>query len=387
MRVLVIGGTGQSGPLIVRGLVDAGHEVVIMHSGQHEPPLPPIEHIHTDVHFKEPLNAALAGRQFDLVISMYGRAQLIADALVGKTGHLVSISGTRYYYTNPRDPRWGAHGPCAASETSPMSDDAGLDRLGYRINQTEQALMDHHRGDDFAVTILRYPAVYGPGSVFAGDWSFIRRILDGREFLLMPDGGLGLRSRLYTDNAAQAVLLTVEKNEIARGQIYHVADEPPELTIGQTVTALATALDREIELVNCPGWLGHRIYGSQVNFHRLLDTSKIREELGYKDRVDSSEALRRTALWWRDNQPASGSDSERAVGDRFDYAMEDELAGAVKAAETKLAKIAHQPMVEGHPFRHPRKEGEQKWNADSGSKLMNARFAYPFPMWMPDELA
>ena len=118
MRVLVVGGTGQSGPLIVQDLVEAGHEVVIMHSGQHEPPnLPPVEHIHTDVHFAEPLAEALQGREFDMAISMYGRAQLIADALVGKIGHLISISGSRYLYSDPNDPRWGPLGPVAATES------------------------------------------------------------------------------------------------------------------------------------------------------------------------------------------------------------------------------------------------------------------------------
>jgi len=384
MRILVIGGTGQSGPLVVRGLVDAGHEVAIMHSGRHEPPLPPIEHIHTDVHFAEPLRAALAGREFDLVLSMYGRAQVIADALVGKTGHLVSISGTRYYYAQPRDPRWGPHGPLAATETSPFSDDAGIDRLGSRIAETERALMAHHEARHFDVTILRFPAIYGPGSVFAGDWSFIRRMLDGRSALLVPDGGLGLRSRLFTDNAAHAVLLLVAQLGRAGGQTYHVADEPPELTIGQTITALAKGLGREIELVNCPGWLGHRLYGSQTNFHRLLDTSKFREEIGHPGLVKSDEALRRTADWWRDNPLERGGEEERKIGDKFDYAMEDELITTLKAGETRLAQIADSPIVESHVFRHPRHAGETSWNAATGARLMNARFTYPHPMWMPD---
>ena len=48
-RVLVIGGTGPTGIPLVRGLVDAGHDVTILHRGQHEraetpaagPPPPP----------------------------------------------------------------------------------------------------------------------------------------------------------------------------------------------------------------------------------------------------------------------------------------------------------------------------------------------------------
>ncbi|MFD2780555.1 hypothetical protein ACFS32_04775 [Novosphingobium pokkalii] len=61
MDVLVIGGTGQTGPLVIQGLVDRGHAVTILHSGRHEPPLPPIEHIHADVHFAETLAPVLEG--------------------------------------------------------------------------------------------------------------------------------------------------------------------------------------------------------------------------------------------------------------------------------------------------------------------------------------
>ena len=47
MRVLVIGGTGITGPHVVRRLVEMGHEVTIFHRGQHEADLPPeVRHIH-----------------------------------------------------------------------------------------------------------------------------------------------------------------------------------------------------------------------------------------------------------------------------------------------------------------------------------------------------
>ena len=36
MDILVIGGTGPSGPLIVNGLVERGHSVTILHTGRHE---------------------------------------------------------------------------------------------------------------------------------------------------------------------------------------------------------------------------------------------------------------------------------------------------------------------------------------------------------------
>lgn len=379
MDVLVIGGTGQTGPLVIQGLVDRGHAVTILHSGRHEPPLPPIEHIHADVHFVETLAPVLEGRRFDAAICMYGRAQIIADALKGKIGRLISISGARYYYGRPDDPRWGPIGAWVADEQSPFSDDAELDRLGSRVFATEQAVMAHHAAGDFDVTILRFPGIYGPGSILPADWGFMRRILDGRTSLLMPDGGLMLRSRAYRDNAAHAVLLAMDHPDAARGEVFNVADDPPELSLAQTILAMARALGREIDFVDCPGWLGHRIYGGQIGFHRLLDTTKIRQRLGYRDKVALLDALAESARWWRDNPPERGGEVEQKLGDAFDYAMEDRLIAHLLGSAASLDELAVHVTESAHPFRHPKREGEA-WTRDSSAKLMNTPFRYPYAL-------
>ena len=52
MDVLVIGGTGPTGPHIVNGLVARDHRVTILHTGRHEvaalPPPELVPHIHAD---------------------------------------------------------------------------------------------------------------------------------------------------------------------------------------------------------------------------------------------------------------------------------------------------------------------------------------------------
>jgi nucleoside-diphosphate-sugar epimerase len=49
MRVLFIGGTGPVGHAAVPHLLDAGHDVVLAHTGAHEPPaLSALEHLHGD---------------------------------------------------------------------------------------------------------------------------------------------------------------------------------------------------------------------------------------------------------------------------------------------------------------------------------------------------
>ena len=86
-RTLVIGGTGPTGIHLVRGLIDRGHDVVILHRGTHERPETPadIEHIHADPYDMDSLEEAMGDRTWDLTVVMYGRLRRIAEVMVGRT--------------------------------------------------------------------------------------------------------------------------------------------------------------------------------------------------------------------------------------------------------------------------------------------------------------
>ena len=98
MRALVIGGTGSTGVDVVRGLVERGHDVRLLHRGVHEPAgLPDVPHVHADPHFAESLTEAVGDESFDVVLAMYGRVKVIADVFAGRTGHLVGVGGVPAY--------------------------------------------------------------------------------------------------------------------------------------------------------------------------------------------------------------------------------------------------------------------------------------------------
>ena len=67
---LVVGGTGPTGPFIVNGLLKRGYEVTVLHGGFHEAEFDePVEHIHTDPHFKETLEEGVGNRGWwDLIV-------------------------------------------------------------------------------------------------------------------------------------------------------------------------------------------------------------------------------------------------------------------------------------------------------------------------------
>ena len=99
MHVLVIGGTGPTGIPLVRGLLDRGHRVTILHRGTHERAETPeaVEHLHTDPFDAEALREGLRGRRFDVTYAMYGRLRVIAEELQGHTGRVISVGGVPAY--------------------------------------------------------------------------------------------------------------------------------------------------------------------------------------------------------------------------------------------------------------------------------------------------
>ena len=97
MNVLVIGGTGPTGPYVVNGLLERGHKVTILHRGTHEVEfIEPVEHLHGDPHFKETLEETLGNRTFDLVVGMYGRTRYVTEVIKGRTPRFIAIGAYCY---------------------------------------------------------------------------------------------------------------------------------------------------------------------------------------------------------------------------------------------------------------------------------------------------
>ena len=91
----MIGGTGPTGVPIVKGLVERGFAVEMLHSGRNEVPETPDEvvHIHADVYDPSQLESVLEAGTWDLCVASYGRLRKIAELLSGRVGRFVSIGG------------------------------------------------------------------------------------------------------------------------------------------------------------------------------------------------------------------------------------------------------------------------------------------------------
>lgn len=341
MDILVIGGTGPTGPHIVNGLVDRGHTVTILHTGNHEVDTIPahLEHIHTDPFDEQAFASSIEGRTFDVVFAMYGRLRSIVSVLEGRTPRLFSIGGVPVYrgFAEP-DLEFPTGMRLPATEDLPIVSDERSGPKPLKIAEAEELVFSHHPN----ATHFRYPYIYGPNQVLPREWCIVKRALDGRRPLIMADGGLTLMTSAYVQNATHTVLLAVDRIDASAGQVYNVGDDRL-FSQRQIAEIVADELDHEFEYVSLPWeqaepnapWMHNH-----STTHRVLSTEKARTELGYRDLVDPIEGLRSTIRWQVEHLPSDPTAVAR-LQDPFDYDAEDALLDAYSRFRSDAAAISY----------------------------------------------
>jgi nucleoside-diphosphate-sugar epimerase len=141
---------------------------------------------------------------------------------------------------------------------------------------------------------------------------------DGRPFIMLEEARAAWRwTRGYVDNVADAIASAV-MDERAAARIYNVG-ERDALTEAEWVQAVGRAAGWKGEVIAVPGDLlpGGMASGFNLEHHLAVDTSRIREELGYGEQVARDEALKRAVEWERTHPP------EEVDPRQFDYAAEE----------------------------------------------------------------
>jgi nucleoside-diphosphate-sugar epimerase len=350
---LVIGGSGPTGPHIVEGLRQRGYRVATLNRGVHPVDHPPdVERIFADPHFQEPLVNALGDRTFDLVVATYGRLSVTAQVLAEKTERFIGIGGVAAYrgFMTPSWPMKPAGMIIPTTESAPLVEDQAENRFSALVVAAEHAVMRcHPRG-----TVFRYPYVYGPRQVVPREWSLVRRVLDGRRTMILFNGGLGLLTHIYAQNAAHAVLLAVDNPTAAAGKVYNCGDDV-QFDQKQLLEIGADALGVKVDFVSVPTVLSLQTAAVfSTPEHKLFDTQLIRNDLGYRDLVHPAEAVARTVRWYADHPLERGGEFERRMTDVFDYGTEDRIIALCRAFEAKISALGTKAVDPGHPYPHPK---------------------------------
>jgi nucleoside-diphosphate-sugar epimerase len=332
MRVLIIGGTNFIGPHVVRTLA-SGHEVMIFHRGEHEAELPSnVRHIHSAAAEFPVLSfpKELVSWKPDVVLHMVAMgeqdAEAVARAFTGVAQRLVVLSSGDVY---------GAYGVLNGSESGTaqselLREDSPLRKNFYPYRKMakgpdhwlyhyDKILMERvvMSNSDLPSTILRLPAVYGPGDTNHRLFSHLKRMDDGRQAILLDENQARWRwSHGYVENIAAAIVLAVTNDRASR-RIYNVGEESVPTTV-ERVESLAKAVGWTGKIVTLPreSLPPHLRDARDYSQDLAYDTSRIRSELGYGELVSVDEGLRRTVAWLRAHPPELDAA-------QYDYAAED----------------------------------------------------------------
>jgi nucleoside-diphosphate-sugar epimerase len=330
MDVLVIGGTGFIGPFLIRQLASIGYSIGVFHRGRSQADLP-AEHIYGDWQDLPKLNLR-ADIVVDLILASGAQAKQLMASFHGRARRVVVASSADVYRACGILHRLeeGPPDPVPLTEESPLRskpqtypreqiemikkmvpwwDDA------YDKIEVEKAIMND---PDLPGTVLRLPMIYGPGDYARRFHPVLKRIDDGRPFILYEQGWAAWRApRAYVENVGAALRLAVA-NEEAAGRIYNVAEAPAysELEWARKIAA-ATQWKGEFMVLPNDQTPEHLKPPGNTAQHWELDSTRIRCELGYREVVPLDEAIRRTIAWERANPPREFTPHP------FDYAAED----------------------------------------------------------------
>jgi nucleoside-diphosphate-sugar epimerase len=318
MKILILGGTSLTGPFTTRYLVEQGHQVTIFHRGQHEVDLPPA--VNRILGERRKLDEFISEfRQLapDVVLDMLAFTRQDAEMLVrvfkGIAQQVVVPSSGDVYRAFGRlhgtEP--GPVEPIPFAEDAPLREKLSIHGEEYEKRWVEEVVMSD---PELPGTILRYPAIYGPNDG-GRTFDLVKRMMDNRPIIPLDEKVARWRwSRGYAENVAWATVLAVTR-ERARNRIYNIA-EPEGLSY----------LEWTQRVTRAAGWTGRIVVvpqgrltldGGHYEHHLVVDTTRIRAELGYMEVVPQEEALRRTVVWQWAN-PLEKYDPKE-----FDYATED----------------------------------------------------------------
>jgi nucleoside-diphosphate-sugar epimerase len=178
--------------------------------------------------------------------------------------------------------------------------------------EAEKLVQEYHRQGRVKATIIRPANVIGPRSVWVTD--MIETMQKGPVFPVI-DGGRYNGCFVYVENLVDGIVLAIT-NDVASGRTYHFRDDYDE-TWKDYIVDLAAILGREVKFVNIPfplawglGYLSDKLLRPlnvkiTISRHTVgltgrdnsVDTSRARNELGWKTRIPYQKAMEEIERW------------------------------------------------------------------------------------------
>jgi len=322
-RVLVVGGTRFIGRALVLELLRCGHEVAVVHRGEHEGDLPAeVLHIHTDrrrlPERREELTSFAPDAAVDLSAMTAADAEAL-DAALDRSVPVVAASSADVYRA------FGSLHAGTVTDAGPLREDAPLrtepppDRMvlpgwDYEADRYEKLDVERiylERG----ATICRLPVVYGEHDYKRREEFVLARVRAGRERIPVGPGTL-LLSRGYAPEIARGLRLAAERAaDGSRSEIFNLAEQETA-TVRLWMQEILAAAGHEAELVRVPEEQLPEDLGFTAEFQQplVMDCSKAASELGWVH-APWRECLKKSVEWHLANPPgeAGGFEADEAA--------------------------------------------------------------------------
>ncbi len=320
-RAFVLGGSGQTGRALVSKLLERGWDVTIASRGRRAVQ-EGVRHVTVDRADDAALRAALE-EGVDVFVDFVAFERAHAEQLLALRdliGSAVVLSSAAVYFPQGD---WDRPLPVPILERDPTVEpgDAGYAPQKAAIEQTllgQEAL---------PATLIRAGAIHGPWSSWAREWHFVKRVLDGRRFIVLAYRGESRFHPISVHNLAELVWLAAERP----GRRVLNAGDPGPPSVLEIARAVAGVLDHDWAevLIDAPaGEVGETFWSSP--YPVVLDMSEAEFELGYRPVTTYERALPETVHWlaestkttpWEELMPRAAEYMENS----FDYEAEDEF--------------------------------------------------------------
>ena len=258
MRSLIIGGTRNLGPAIVQTLLREGHEVTVFNRGQTPDDLPPeVERLHGDRGNLQQMQAALRGRDFDVVIdtTLYtgAEAKMAVELFQGRVGRFIFISTGQVYLV-----RLGVRRPFKEADYAGpvMPEPAKADEsehsnwlYGFHKRQAEDVFANAWNKHKFPFTSLRLPMVNSERDHYDRLYGYFLRLKDGGPVLVPDDGGTPVR-HVFGDDVVQAIDCLIKSN-LGKGEAYNIGQDE-SVSLDQFLQMLAGLMEVPLQLRLAP---------------------------------------------------------------------------------------------------------------------------------------
>ncbi len=308
VRALVVGGTGFIGRRVVARLLDSAAEVSVVCRSQRDVSVAGVTQQYRGDRDDGPfLRAAIQAARPEVIIDLISytadHARHVREAAAGACDRWLVVSSADVYRNYD-----GLRGRSSAPpDPAPLAEDAPLRETHFPYRGTDVTdrpwLPDYEKilvervalgSQRPTATVVRLCKVYGPGDPQKHVGAYLERILSGPTVTMSRDHAAWRWTRGYVDDVAHAIVLAASSGALA-GKIYNVG-ERDALTEAEWFDAIAAAAGRSLAIHHGVSGEGRSEADAELNwdYSLALDTSRIRNQLGFAELVGRREGVART---------------------------------------------------------------------------------------------